>query len=399
MFNYIEKYYTPYAKQHSESADEIIKALKSNFKAVKNKPINKINNLDIERWRKSRAKDNITFERLKRIYTYLKACINTAVKHYKLIDSFELQHYSLQRKKTERVNPPKVRYLLKDEDTRLLAALDERDQGLRAQRKRYVEWQSIRNSAKKPQALFSDTDYPDYITPIIILAYHTGFDLGDLFDLDWQQHIDFDNHQIRKVRNKTKHHQNNPQLVIVPMTDRVNDVLTQWGQQHGRYGRVFISPVTGGRLDNIRKAWNAVKKSADLKDFRFKDFRHTFGSWLAINGVDLLDIRDLMGHKDIKTTQIYAHLCPKKKMLSTPLSTRDCGLWLLIHAGGFGNAYDKLSHDGRVVDYMFLTLEPLQTGVCNSAGMAIMLGVIGLILPAGFYGFSLCRKRPHTDKT
>jgi site-specific recombinase XerD len=37
--------------------------------------------------------------------------------------------------------------------------------------------------------------------------------------------------------------------------------------------------------------------------------RHSFASQLAINGVSLMEIRDLLRHADISETQIYAHLC------------------------------------------------------------------------------------------
>jgi site-specific recombinase XerD len=40
------------------------------------------------------------------------------------------------------------------------------------------------------------------------------------------------------------------------------------------------------------------------------DFRHTFGSMLASQGVDLVTIKSLMGHSDIKTTMIYLHYSP-----------------------------------------------------------------------------------------
>ncbi len=311
LFNYIDKYYQPYAKQHSVSADEIIKTLKREFVFIKGKPINDINAGDIDQWRSLRCED-ITYARIKRIYTYLKSCINTALKHYKLIQSFELQSYTLKRRINEKVNPPKVRYLSADEEISLLKALGSRDKSLREARARYVQWQSKRNHGKKHQEPFAGSDYPDHITPIVIIAYHTGFDLGDIFDLHWE-HVDFPNNQIRKIRNKTAHKQDNPQPIIVPMSTKVRSVLEQWGKQHGMSGRIFRSPITGGRLDNISKAWRGILREADLLNFRFKDLRHTFGSWLAINGTDLLEIRDLMGHKDIKTTQIYAHLCPKKK--------------------------------------------------------------------------------------
>jgi integrase len=41
---------------------------------------------------------------------------------------------------------------------------------------------------------------------------------------------------------------------------------------------------------------------------RLHDLRHTFGSWLVMEGVPLLTVSKLMGHQDPKTTQIYAHL-------------------------------------------------------------------------------------------
>ena len=40
-------------------------------------------------------------------------------------------------------------------------------------------------------------------------------------------------------------------------------------------------------------------------------FRHTYGSHLAMAGVDLPSIKELMGHSNISTTMIYAHLQPE----------------------------------------------------------------------------------------
>ena len=42
----------------------------------------------------------------------------------------------------------------------------------------------------------------------------------------------------------------------------------------------------------------------------FHSLRHTFASWLALDGVDIYRIKELMRHKDITQTQRYAHLMP-----------------------------------------------------------------------------------------
>lgn len=41
---------------------------------------------------------------------------------------------------------------------------------------------------------------------------------------------------------------------------------------------------------------------------RRHDLRHTYASHKAMAGVDLYTLKELLGHKDIKATQIYAHL-------------------------------------------------------------------------------------------
>jgi integrase len=59
--------------------------------------------------------------------------------------------------------------------------------------------------------------------------------------------------------------------------------------------------------DSVTHHFQRTARAAGL-ECRLHDLRHTYGSWLAMAGVNLQVIRDLMGHQDVKTTQIYAHL-------------------------------------------------------------------------------------------
>ena len=54
-------------------------------------------------------------------------------------------------------------------------------------------------------------------------------------------------------------------------------------------------------------------KEAELVEFRFHDLRHTTASYLAQNGATLLEIADVLGHKQIEVTKRYAHLCIEHK--------------------------------------------------------------------------------------
>jgi signal peptidase II len=64
----------------------------------------------------------------------------------------------------------------------------------------------------------------------------------------------------------------------------------------------------------------------------------------------------------------------------------------LVIAGGVGNLIDRLTHGGRVVDFMQLRAGPLRTGVFNVADVALMVG-IGLVL------FALLMERNSGDST
>jgi integrase len=64
-------------------------------------------------------------------------------------------------------------------------------------------------------------------------------------------------------------------------------------------------------LASVRRLWEAVRYAAGLTgdvNCRIHDLRHSFASVNASAGGSLLMIGKLLGHKDAKSTQRYAHL-------------------------------------------------------------------------------------------
>lgn len=92
----------------------------------------------------------------------------------------------------------------------------------------------------------------------------------------------------------------------IPLTSRAFDIMAARKQRFGT-GRLWPDIS----YEQLRKTWVSIREEMGLADdtqFVIHACRHTFGSRLAQRGVPELAIRDLMGHTDLKTTQIYTHL-------------------------------------------------------------------------------------------
>lgn len=71
---------------------------------------------------------------------------------------------------------------------------------------------------------------------------------------------------------------------------------------------VFPNRKTGGPFSNIFNSWDTARKKAGLADVRMHDLRHSFASALVNNGLSIYDVKELLGHSSVSTTQRYAHL-------------------------------------------------------------------------------------------
>ena len=110
------------------------------------------------------------------------------------------------------------------------------------------------------------------------------------------------------------HQTKNCEPRVLPLTKQV---LTEMDRAGREAELIFNSSIKPNKPYEFRKEWIKALRRADIKDFRFLDLRHTCASYLAQNGASLLEIADVLGHKQIQMTKRYAHLCVshKKKLI------------------------------------------------------------------------------------
>lgn len=157
----------------------------------------------------------------------------------------------------------------------------------------------------------------DTLKKIYLFAFYTGMRLGEISNLKWNQ-INLNEKTIR-VMNTDDFTIKGQRERIVPMNDKVFNLLTEIfpkiisiqkdGYAFTKNGFKFNPDYI---TKNFKKAVRASAKENLIDDkIHFHDLRHSFASNLAMKGVSLFIIKELLGHTDIKTTMIYAHLRPE----------------------------------------------------------------------------------------
>ncbi len=94
----------------------------------------------------------------------------------------------------------------------------------------------------------------------------------------------------------------------VPMVAATLARLSQRGHSVGEDELVFSGELVG-YLDGsaLRRCFVEAQRRAGLPPPRFHDVRHTFGTLAARSAASLIELKEWMGHADVRTTQRYTH--------------------------------------------------------------------------------------------
>ncbi|MAF99473.1 MAG: integrase [Nanoarchaeota archaeon] len=136
---------------------------------------------------------------------------------------------------------------------------------------------------------------------IIMFFYYAGLRLDETINLQWQD-IDIDRKLIHlktakgsKQRVTFLHDKLLSLLELGDIKDKGLVLITQRGE---KYSARTVQQIV---KNNSNKA--GIKKNVTPHTLR-----HSFATHLLENGADIRYIQKLLGHKDLKTTQIYTHV-------------------------------------------------------------------------------------------
>ncbi|MFP2958226.1 tyrosine-type recombinase/integrase [Myxococcus sp. 1LA] len=167
---------------------------------------------------------------------------------------------------------------------------------------------------------------------MLLVAIKTGLRQGELIGLQWKD-LDLQRGKAHVQRTIWRGVEGLPKGGRERTVDLPSSVVEALkGQRHLRGPYVFCQergePFTEGKLK--RPLARALERASIVREegrIGWHDLRHTYGSHLAMKGVPLKVIQELMGHATIDMTERYAHLSPEVKrdavqLLDEPLLAR-----------------------------------------------------------------------------
>jgi len=177
---------------------------------------------------------------------------------------------------------------------------------------------SLKEDDRKPIRFLSEDECKKFLEaspkiyyPIFFTLLHTGMRKSEIENLQWKD-IDFKNRRIL-IRRKSDWNPKTSEREI-PLSDALYKVLSNYKKRKGspvKKEYAFNLKNSGHSHNILRRELIKTAQRAEIEDFtKVHTLRHTFASHLVMKGIDLPTVGKLLGHTDIQTTMVYAHLAP-----------------------------------------------------------------------------------------
>jgi integrase len=163
-------------------------------------------------------------------------------------------------------------------------------------------------------------DFDPMLRVMYLTAAMSGLRLGECRGLRWRD-VDWVAGRIRVrqtyVRGEVGVPKSRRSSRSVPLADRLAGELEHQFQRSDYQeddALVFGNPQTGKAISAsfVEQRFRWALGKAEVRRVRFHDLRHTFGTRMAGAGVPMRTLQEWMGHRDFKTTLIYADYQPSE---------------------------------------------------------------------------------------
>mgnify|MGYP000288279762 FL=1 len=154
---------------------------------------------------------------------------------------------------------------------------------------------------------------------IFMLAYGSGLRIGEIVNLR-EEDIDSKNMRIFVREGK-----GNKERYTILSKQSLEMLRIYWSKyrQNKRRGRIFLSE-TGKAITVgvIREHFRKYRRKAKINEkATLHTLRHNFATNLIENGATLIQVKELMGHSNIRSTMEYVHVANIDLDLESPLDT------------------------------------------------------------------------------
>ena len=165
-------------------------------------------------------------------------------------------------------------------------------------------------------AFFSCVDNYKFKT-IFMLAYGSGLRIGEIANLRVE---DIDSKKMRIFVRKGK---GNKERYTILSKQSLEMLRVYWSKcrQNKRWGRIFLSESGAAiTVGVIREHFRQYRRKAKLSEkVTMHTLRHCFATHLIENGATLIQVKELMGHSNIRSTMAYIHVANIDLGLESPL--------------------------------------------------------------------------------
>lgn len=168
-----------------------------------------------------------------------------------------------------------------------------------------------------------------YMERFIVVGITTRMRMGEMLNLKLS-HINLAQNVIHIVNDQdfqTKTRKNRDIPISPVLRSRLQEYMRFWVSPDGRTAKprstsqktYLFCNKEGNKFLSFRLSFTRFLKRLNINGAVIHTMRHTYASYLVMNGVNIRTVQELLGHSSISMTEIYAHLTSQHKQEAVKL--------------------------------------------------------------------------------